>query len=226
MLSPACPSSSSLRNISTPVTTVFFVSARIPTISTSSPTFTTPRSTRPVPTVPRPVTQKMSSIGTKDGLSTGRRSVLTLLSTPPLTRPSRPVHLRRPRDHVLDVVRVPRTVDVRVVPLRRLVLHVTHRDRDPPLSLLRGVVDRPEVPHRHRAELRVQHLRDRRRQRRLAMIDVPNRPHVHVRLLPLVLRLRHAPYLPLAVATARFEMEPMSGIEPETSSLPRTRSAD
>src|SRR5256886_7578592 len=35
------------------------------------------------------------------------------------------------RDHVLDVVRVPRTIDVRVVPLRRLVLHVRHRNRDP-----------------------------------------------------------------------------------------------
>src|SRR6266550_1341651 len=45
MLSPASPSSSSLRNISTPVTTVFVVGRR-PTISISSPTFTLPRSTR------------------------------------------------------------------------------------------------------------------------------------------------------------------------------------
>src|SRR5437773_1785684 len=108
---------------------------------------------------------------------------------------NRPVHLRRPRDHVLDVVGVPRTVDVRVVPLRRLVLHVRHRNRDPPLPLLRRVVDRPKLPYRHPAELRVQHLRDRRRQRRLPVIDVPDRPNVHVRLRPLVLRLRH-PSLP------------------------------
>src|SRR3990172_7275786 len=40
-LSPACPSSRSLRNISTPVTTDFFVS-RIPTISISSPPLPTP----------------------------------------------------------------------------------------------------------------------------------------------------------------------------------------
>src|SRR5438132_1116011 len=104
---------------------------------------------------------------------------------------NRPIHLRRPRDHVLDVVRVTRTIDVRVVPLRRLVLHVRHRDRDPPLPLFRRVVDRPVLPHRDLLVLRVQHLRDRRRQRRLAVIDVPNRPHVHVRLRPLVLRLRH-----------------------------------
>src|SRR5438876_402555 len=108
---------------------------------------------------------------------------------------NRPIHLRRPRDHVLDVVRVPRTIDVRVVPLRRLVLHVRHRNRDPPLPLLRRVVDRPKLPHRHRTDLRVQYLRDRRRQRRLAVVDVPDRPHVHVRLRPLVLRLRH-PSLP------------------------------
>ena len=74
ILSPACPSSSSLRNISTPVTTDLRVSS-IPTISISSPTFTIPRSTRPVTTVPRPVIEKMSSIGIRNGLSTGRGGV-------------------------------------------------------------------------------------------------------------------------------------------------------
>src|SRR5213593_4739485 len=53
MLSPATPESSSLRNISTPVTTFFSVGLK-PTISTSSPTFTCPRSTRPVTTLQRP----------------------------------------------------------------------------------------------------------------------------------------------------------------------------
>ncbi len=67
MLSPAWAWSRSLRNISTPVTTVFRVS-RSPTISTSSPTLTTPRSTRPVTTVPRPVIEKTSSIGHQEGL--------------------------------------------------------------------------------------------------------------------------------------------------------------
>src|SRR4029077_5882172 len=49
MLSPARPSSNSFRDISTPVTTDFFVSACIPTISISSPTFTIPLSPRPPP---------------------------------------------------------------------------------------------------------------------------------------------------------------------------------
>src|SRR5262249_12972401 len=117
-----------------------------------------------------------------------------LLRHPPIV-PSHhqygPVHLRRPRDHVLDVVRVPRTIDVRVVPVRRLILHVAHRNRDPPLPLLRRIVDRPKIPHRHPAVLRVQHLRDRTRQRRLAVIYVPDRPNVHVRLRPIKLLLGH-----------------------------------
>ena len=71
MLSPARPSSSSLRNISTPVQTVLVV-VLMPTISTSSPTLTMPRSTRPVTTVPRPVMVKTSSMGMRNGLSMSR----------------------------------------------------------------------------------------------------------------------------------------------------------
>ncbi len=71
MLSPAWPWSSSLRNISTPVTTVLTVSFS-PTISTSSPTRTMPRSMRPVTTVPRPEIENTSSIGIRNGLSIGR----------------------------------------------------------------------------------------------------------------------------------------------------------
>jgi len=74
-LSPACPSSRSLRNISTPVTTLFRAASCIPTISISSPTFTIPRSIRPVTTVPRPVMLKMSSTGIRNGRSTGRVGV-------------------------------------------------------------------------------------------------------------------------------------------------------
>src|SRR5579864_1664785 len=102
----------------------------------------------------------------------------------------RPVHLRRARDHVLDVVRMPRAVYVRVVPLLCLVLHVADRNRDPPLFLLRRIVDLVK-PQRLRLPQTRQHPRDRRRQRRLPVIHVPDRPHVHVRLRPLKLRLRH-----------------------------------
>ena len=46
------------------------------------------------------------------------------------THDDRRVHLGRADDHVLDVVGVPRAVDVPVVPARRLVLQVAGGDRD------------------------------------------------------------------------------------------------
>src|SRR5437016_11920035 len=70
-LSPACPSSSSFRNISTPVTTVLRVS-RNPTISTSPPTFTPPRPPPPLTPLPPPPLPKMSSIGIQHGLTLAR----------------------------------------------------------------------------------------------------------------------------------------------------------
>src|SRR6516162_894993 len=79
-LSPATPSSKSLRNISTPVTTDFCVS-RSPTISTSSPTLILPRSMRPVTTVPRPEIENASSIGIKNGWSIGRSGSGTNVSS-------------------------------------------------------------------------------------------------------------------------------------------------
>src|SRR3990170_1280 len=71
-LSPACPWSSNLWNISTPVTTELMLFSCNPTISTGSPTLITPRSTRPVTTVPRPLIENTSSIGIMNGFSTSR----------------------------------------------------------------------------------------------------------------------------------------------------------
>ena len=102
----------------------------------------------------------------------------------------RPIHLRRPGDHVLDVVGMARAVDMRVMPVRRLVLDMRRRDRDPARPLLRRLVDLVERHKRRPARFR-QDLGDRRRQRRLAVVDVTNRPDVAVRLRPLKLRLRH-----------------------------------
>src|ERR1041384_5888132 len=88
----------------------------------------------------------------------------------------RPVHLRRPRDHVLHVVGVPRAVHVRVVPVRRGVLHARRRNRQdlrripPPLRFrrLRHLV----VRHVGRQPFVRRHLRQRRRQRRLPVVHV------------------------------------------------------
>ena len=52
----------------------------------------------------------------------------------------RPVHLRRPCYHVLYVVRMPRTIYVRIMTIIRLILDVRYLDRQPPLLLLRRIV--------------------------------------------------------------------------------------
>ena len=106
-----------------------------------------------------------------------------------------PVHLRRARNHVLDVVRVPRAVHVRVVPVRRRVLHVRRRNRDPPLPLFRRVVDRVERPGRIRRVVLRHDRRDRRRQRRLPVINMSNRPDVDVRFRPIKFFFRHRSHL-------------------------------
>ena len=104
----------------------------------------------------------------------------------------RAVHLRRAGDHVLDVVGVAGAVDVRVVAVRRLVLDVRDGDRDAARLLLRRLVDLVERGERVVVGVVLgQHLGDRGRQRRLAMVDVTDGADVEVRLVPLELRLRH-----------------------------------
>ena len=100
------------------------------------------------------------------------------------------VHLRRAGDHVLHVVGVARAVDVRVVAVLGLVLHVRGGDGDAALALLRRLVDLVVREERRAARLR-QHLGDGRRQRRLAVVNVPDGPDVHVGLVALELFLAH-----------------------------------
>ena len=87
------------------------------------------------------------------------------------------VHLRRARDHVLDVVRVAGAVDVRVVALGRLVLLMVHVDRHAARPLLGRVVDLVVLLRLRQALLR-QIVGDRRGQRRLAVVDVADRSDV------------------------------------------------
>src|SRR6266508_934692 len=103
---------------------------------------------------------------------------------------NRPVHLRRTRDHVLHVVRMTRTVHVRVVTLLRRILHVRRVDRNPTRLLLRRIVNLV-VQLRRRQPLLGQYQRDRRRQCRLPVIHVTNRPDVHVRLAAIKLLFTH-----------------------------------
>src|SRR5215210_3508845 len=106
------------------------------------------------------------------------------------------VHLRGARDHVLDVVRVTRAVDVRVVTVLRLVLDVRRVDRDAALALLGSVVDRLERPGRGTTLVR-EDLGDRGGQGRLAVVDVTDRADVDVRLRALELLLGHSFLSPL-----------------------------
>src|SRR5690606_31266929 len=110
----------------------------------------------------------------------------------------RTVHLRRTRDHVLHVVGMPRAVHMRIVPVRRLVLHMRRRDRDAARLLLRSRINL--VIRLVLAE----ELRDRRRQTRLAMVNVTNRADVHMRLRALEFTCGHLFFL--GVETASFGM--------------------
>ena len=94
----------------------------------------------------------------------------------------RAVHLRRARDHVLDVVGVARAIDVRVVALVALVLDVRRRDRDAARLLFRRLVDLIERRELREA-LRRLDLRDRSGQRGLAVVDVTDRADVDVGLV-------------------------------------------
>src|SRR5215217_4925820 len=127
----------------------------------------------------------------------------------------RAVDLGGAGDHVLDVVGVTRHVDVRVVPVLGLVLDVGDRDRDAALALLGRLVDLVERREVGEA-LFGQDLGDRRRQGRLAVVDMTHRADVHVRLVALELLLRHGSafspsacdlsYSPRTRATISFEM--------------------
>ena len=103
----------------------------------------------------------------------------------------RAVHLGGARDHVLDVVGVARAVDVGVVPVLRLVLDVRGVDRDAALALFGRLVDRVEGGRLGVGARLGENLRDRGRERRLAVVDVADRADVDVRLGALELLLCH-----------------------------------
>src|SRR3989442_31059 len=167
-LSPACPSSNSLRNISTPVTTDF-LSDPNPTISTSSCTFTFPRSIRPVATVPRPVIENTSSTGIRNGFSTSRLGTGMFLPSAANSSSPLPTHAMSP----------PIAFLADRLPLRRVPA-----DRHPDLRRNRQEVRGTSAPHGFR---RLRHLVGRRGRRqlfvRLQLLQrghQPRLPVVHV----------------------------------------------
>ena len=84
-----------LRNISIPVTTVFWVSL-MPTISTGSLSLSSPRSTRPVATVPRPEMVMTSSTAIRNGFSLSRSGVGMYSSTAAMSSRMASIHFSSP----------------------------------------------------------------------------------------------------------------------------------
>src|SRR5690606_7822214 len=136
----------------------------------------------------------------------------------------RAVHLRCTRDHVLHIVRVTRAVHVSVVTVLRLILDMRRRNRDAARLLFRRLVNL--VIRRKRRPARLgKNLRDRRRQRRLPVVDMSNRTDVAVRLVPLKLLFGHG-RLATSVVSASLSCQAVrkspfgpSGDHPAFSSL-------
>ena len=144
------------------------------------------------------------------------------------------VHLRRAGDHVLHIIGVAGAVDVRVVALVGLVLNVGGVDRDAALFFLRRVIDF-RVGLGRREAFFGQNAGDRRRESGFAVVDVTDRADVHVRFIAFECFLSHWVLLSFlnklrlgitVVLSHGLKLEPTTGIEPVTSSLPRTCSTN
>jgi len=103
---------------------------------------------------------------------------------------NRAVHLGRTRDHVLNEVSVARAVHVSVVTSLRLVLSVVDVDRDASGLFFGRRVDLVILLNLSKA-LIGEHSSDRRRKRRLAMVDVTDGADINVRLRSFKLSSSH-----------------------------------
>ena len=138
--------------------------------------------------------QKDDDVGNADLL--GEEDVLACLGHGPVDGrhdEDGAVHLRSARDHVFDVVCMAGAVYVRVVPRGSLVLDVGRVDGNAPRLFLGSLVDFLVRRKRGGRLLHVgEHLGDRRRQSRLAVIDVSNRADVQVGLAAVKRRRKSA----------------------------------
>ena len=104
---------------------------------------------------------------------------------------NRAVHLRRARDHIFHVIGVSRAINVRVVAIRGFIFDVRGRNRDAARFLFRRVVNRIKSANDDLRIMFSQYFGDRRRQRRLAVIDVSDRADIDVRFTSIKFLFRH-----------------------------------
>ena len=102
-----------------------------------------------------------------------------------------PIHLSRPRNHVLDVISMTRHIHMRVMPQLRLILNMSNSNSNTTLTLLRRLIN--IIKHRKHITLNPlsQHPSNRRSQSRLPMINMTHRPNIHMRLRPHKTLLTH-----------------------------------
>ena len=113
----------------------------------------------------------------------GQQNVLPRLRHRPIGRRNhqhRAVHLGCAGNHILDVVGVTGAVNMGVVPVLGLVFHMGNGDSNATRLLLRRVVNIVHIPETGIPLLR-QHPRDGGREGGLAVVNVTNSTHVHVR---------------------------------------------
>ena len=90
-----------------------------------------------------------------------------------------PIHLRGTRNHILDIIRVSRTIDMSIMPILGLILDVARIDRNLPSLLLGRLVD-VLVRHGLTPSLLGQYRRDCLGESGLAVIDVADGADVNV----------------------------------------------
>ena len=111
-------------------------------------------------------------------------------------RHDRGIRLRSTGDHVFNIVSVTWHVYVSIMPFFCFVFLVGNINGDSAGSFFRGVIDRVKAPELDLGIVLGQSLRDGRRQCGLAVIDVPDRPDVAVRLCPIKFLFRHFYFSP------------------------------